>query len=111
MRTLTLGRVYDIVPIKEGNHTLKLTVCDDPMRMVAGLNQAQLRLKTINNETPDEEAKDVALFFAGVIFGQEQAEKLLELYRGDAASVIQICGLYFSKRLAKLITRAQKKAK
>ena len=41
--------------------------------------------------------------------GEEQAKALEEFYRGDAGCMITLCGTYFSKRLSKLITEAQKK--
>lgn len=109
--TLTLGRVYDTVTIREGGEKLKLHVNADPSRIVVGLSQAQKRLVTINEETTDEERKEIALFFAGVIFGEEQAQKLLDYYYGDSSCVVAVCGQYFAKRLSKLITKAQKKTK
>ena len=107
--TLTLGRVYDTVKITEGGETLKLHVNSDPSRIVVGLAQAQKRLVTINEETPDDEREEIALFFATVIFGEEQARKLLDFYYGESACVVAVCGQYFSKRLSKLITKAQKR--
>ena len=107
--TLTLGRVYDTVKITEGGETLKLHVNSDPSRIVVGLAQAQKRLVTINEETPDADREEIALFFATVIFGEEQARKLLDFYYGESACVVAVCGQYFSKRLSKLITKAQKK--
>ena len=109
--TLTLGRVYDTVTIREGGEKLNLHVNADPSRIVVGLSQAQKRLVTINEETTDEERKEIALFFAGVIFGEEQAQKLLDYYYGDSSCVVAVCGQYFSRRLSKLITKAQKKTK
>ena len=105
--TLSLNRVHDNVRIREGDDTLHLAVDADPMRMVAGLNQAQKTLQTITSESTEEETRAAATYFAGVIFGQAQAEKLLEFYHGNAACVINVCGKYFAGRLNKLITRAQ----
>lgn len=107
--TLTLGRVYDTVKINEGGTTLTLHVNADPSRIVVGLSQAQKRLVTINEETTDEEREEIALFFASVLFGDEQAKKLLDFYYGDSSCVVAVCGQYFAKRLSKLITKAQKK--
>ena len=109
--TLTLGRVYDTITIKEGGEKLTLHVNSDPSRIVVGLSQAQKQLVTINEETSDEDREKIALFFAGVIFGEEQARKLLEFYYGDSSCVVAVCGQYFAKRLSKLITKAQKKGK
>lgn len=107
--TLTLGRVYDTVKITEGGETLTLHVNSDPSRIVVGLSQAQKRLVTITAETPDEEREEIALFFASVLFGDEQARKLLDFYYGDSSCVVSVCAQYFAKRLKKLITKAQKK--
>lgn len=106
----TLGRVFDTIVIREGSENLTLHVNADPARIVVGLSQAQKQLVTITAETPDEERKKIALFFAGVIFGDEQAQKLLDYYYGDSSCVVAVCGQYFAKRLQKLITRAQKKS-
>ena len=109
--TVTLGRVYDSIKITEGGATLNLHVNSDPSRIVVGLAQAQKRLVTINEETTDQERDEIARFFASVIFGDEQAQKLFDFYYGEAACVIAVCGQYFSKRLSKLISKAQKKIK
>ena len=108
---LTLNRVHDRVAIKEGDERLELRVDADPMRMVAGLTEAQRRLKTVTEDMGDEEKTGIAQYFAGVIFGTDQAAKLLDFYHGDAACVIMICGQYFSGRLANLIDKAQRKIK
>lgn len=108
--TLSLGRVYDRIVIREGKEKLELHVDADPNRMVAGLDQAQRQLKTITEETTDEEQRKIALYFAGVIFGAEQANKLMEYYHGDGACVVSVCGKYFADRLGKIIIKAQKKA-
>lgn len=107
--SLSLGRVYDRIRIKEGTEHLDLYVDADPQRMVAGLEQAQTMLKSITDETTDQERRDIALYFAGVIFGGEQAAKLFEYYHGDTNCVIMVCGRYFSERLGKKIVKQQKK--
>ena len=106
---LSLNRVYDKVRISEGSESLLLSVDADPMRMVAGLNQAQKAMQAITSESTEEETKAAAAYFAGVIFGPGQAEQLMEFYHGDAACVINVCGKYFAERLSKLIARAQKR--
>ena len=109
--SLSLNRVYDTVTINENGNKLVLHVNADPSRVVVGLSQAQKRLVTIDADTPDEEREQIALFFAGVIFGDEQARKLLDFYYGESSCVVAVCGQYFAKRLSKLITKAQKKRK
>lgn len=111
MYRISLNRIHDRVRITEGDERLDLRVDADPMRMVAGLNEAQRRLKSITEETGEKERNDIAVYFAGVIFGADQAAQLLEFYHDDAACVINVCGRYFSERLAKLIEKAQKRAK
>ena len=110
-KVMTLGRVYDTITIREGGEKLVLHVNSDPNRIVVGLNEAQKRLKTIGNDTTEEEKADIARFFASVIFGDEQTQKLFDFYYGDAMCVITISSKYFSERLAKKITEAQKKSK
>ena len=107
--TLSLGRVYDTVTIREGGEKLTLHVNAYPSRIVVGLSQAQKQLVTIDENTTDEEREKIALFFASVIFGEEQAQKLLDYYYGDSSCVVAVCGQYFSKRLSKLITKTQKR--
>ena len=107
--TLSLGRVYDTINIREGGEKLTLHVNADPSRIVVGLAQAQKQLVTIDENTTDEEREKIALFFASVIFGEEQAKKLLDYYYGDSSCVVAVCGQYFSKRLSKLITKSQKR--
>lgn len=106
---ITLHRVHDTVTIKEGDDKLTLHVDSDPMRMVAGLEQARKRMQTMDDESTEQQRQDAAIFFSAVIFGREQAERLLDFYHGDPACVINICGQYFKGRLAGLIEKAQKK--
>lgn len=112
MFKLSLNRVHDNVLIREGDEQLRLRVDGDPARMFAGLMQAQKMLQAIDPEHgAPEETDAAALFFAGAIFGKAQAEQLAEFYHGDAGCIINVCGKYFEGRLAKLITKAQKKTK
>ena len=108
---LSLNHVYDNVRITAGSEHLDLRVDADAMRLVAGLNESQKRLRGVTDDSSDESKRDAALYFAGCIFGKEQAAQIMELYHGDAGCVINICGRYFSDRLAGLIEKAQKRAK
>ena len=108
-RVITLHRVHDTVRVREGGETLTLRVDGDAMRMVAGMNDAQARLKTLTSTTPQDAQREIALFFASVIFGDQQAEALFDFYRNDAICVISVCGRYFNDRLARLIKKAQTK--
>ena len=108
---MTLNRVHDNVAIREGDETLKLTVNGDAMRIVAGLNKAQAKLKELTDDATDEQTKEAAEYFAAVIFGKEQAAKLMAFYADDPGCVITVCGRYFKDRLAGKITQIQKKMK
>ena len=109
--TLSLGRVYDTVIVRENGQKMVLHVNADPNRLVIGLTHAQKQLAAIDENTTQEDREKAALYFAGVIFGEAQAKELLDYYRGDSSCVIGICGKYFAERLSKMITRAQKKQK
>ena len=111
MFTMSLNRVHDTLKIKEGNDSIILHVNADPRRIVAGLNGVQARLQSINEETPDAERLEHAKVFANVLFGEEQAKQLADFYHDDYGCIISVCSKYFDQRLAKLITKAQKKAK
>lgn len=106
---MTLNRVHDTVRIKEDGETLVLTVNGDSLRMVAGLNKAQEKMKALTEESTDDEVREAAEYFAAVLFGREQAEKLMAFYADDAGCVISACGKYFRERLADKIARQQKK--
>jgi hypothetical protein len=108
---LTLNRVHDKITIKEGDERIALTVNGDAMHMVAGLNKAQQKMKAITDDSTDAEVKETAEYFAAVIFGREQATKLMEFYGDDPGCVINVCGQYFRERLAGKIADVQKKSK
>ena len=108
---MTLNRVHDTVTVREGDEKITLTVNGDAMRMVAGLTKAQTKMKELTDDSPDDVVKDVAEYFAAVIFGKEQAAKLMAFYADDPGCVITVCGQYFKERLADKITEAQKRMK
>lgn len=108
---ITLNRVRDTVVIREGGEKLVLTVNGDSHRMVAGLTNALQKMQAITEDSTPEEVRETAEYFAGVMFGKEQTEKLMAFYVNDPASVISVCGQYFRNRLAGKIAEAQKKIK
>lgn len=108
---MSLGRVHGTLVITEGFDKLTLKVNEDPMRLTAGLVQVQRLLKTWTEKTTEKQKKDIALTYATVIFGTEQAKKLLDFYHGDAACVINVCAQYFARTLSRLINKAQKRMK
>jgi hypothetical protein len=109
MFRLSLNRVHDKVRITESGEKITLAVDGDAARMVAGLTRAQAYMKTLNDESGEDEKKEAAMMFAGAIFGKDQAQKLIEFYGGDPLCTIDLCGRYFQERLSKKITKAQKK--
>ena len=108
---MTLNRVHDTVTIREGDEKITLTVNGDAMRMVAGLNKAQAKMKELTDDSPDDTVKDAAEYFAAVIFGKEQAGQLMAFYADDPGCVISVCGQYFKNRLAGKIANVQKRMK
>lgn len=108
---ITLNRVHDTVCVREGDEKLTLVVNGDAMRMVAGLSKAQQKMKDIDENTDESTVRECAEYFAAVIFGKEQADRLMAFYAEDPASVINVCGRYFKERLALKIAEVQKKMK
>lgn len=108
---VTLNRVHHTVTVVENGERLKLVINADPMRLTAGLNKVQEKLtETIQKEDPTpEEMMEAAEYYAAVLFGKDQTEKLKEFYAGDAACIINICGQIFKDQLADKIIRVQKK--
>ncbi len=108
--TIKLRRVHDRVNITNGETTLTLTVDATPEKLVSGLLQARQKMQALGPESTTEEMLDAARGVAAAIFGDEQAEKLMDYYPQDTAmSVFDVCERYFSGRLNKLIEREQKK--
>ena len=103
-------RVRDRVRVVAGDEALELRVDADAMRMVAGLNEAQRKMRALTDDSTENEQREVAMFFAGVIFGGEQARALSDFYSGDPGNIIRICGRYFSEHLAGKIEQAQKRS-
>ena len=99
--------VTDKVTFRNLDETIMRTVRGDAGTLVAGLRKAHARLAELNDETEEKEKLETARYLAKVIFGEEQAEKLIEFYH-DPLAVISACGLYFQGRLSKKITKAQK---
>lgn len=108
---ITMNRVRDTVVFREGEEVLTLKVSADAQRMVAGLTAAQKKMQAINDNTTEDEIRETAEYFAGVIFGSKQAAQLTAFYIDDPAAVISVCGRYFTDRLAGLIANVQKRMK
>lgn len=100
--------VSDKVTFRNVDKTLTLTVRTDASTIVLGLKRANERLSALTDESPDEEKAAAARMFAGVLFGDAQADSLCRFYE-DPLAVVTACGMYFRERLSKKITKAQKR--
>ena len=100
------GRVRDHVRF---DGELTLYVDRDAYRMMTEIIAAGDAVRQVTIQGTPEELQTAALGFASSIFGIEQGKKLMNFYHGDAACVLNVCGKYFSVRLAKKITKVQKK--
>lgn len=100
--------VSDIVTFRNVDKTLTLYVRSSGSILVAGLKTAQAKLKELDESADECQQINAARFFAKTIFGEEQADKIIDFYN-DPLAVITVCGEYFQKRLAKKIAKAQKK--
>ena len=100
--------VSDKVTFRNVDKTLTLYVRGDAASFVVGLKKAQDKLKEITDESDECERVNAARFFARTLFGEEQGDKLVDFYN-EPLTIISVCGMYFEKRLAKKITKAQKR--
>ena len=111
MFKISLNRIRDHVVMREGDDELKLTVDCDPRIIVKDLQRAQTAMLKIGEGSSEDEKKAASTALSTAIFGDVQTEQLFAFYSGDAACVALVCSQYFEKRLAKKITRAQKRAR
>ena len=100
--------VSDKAVFRNVDKTLTLYVRSNPGTMVVGLKQAQEKLKELNDESDECQKVNAARFFAKSVFGEEQADRLMDFYN-DPLAVIAVIGIYFDQQLKKKITKAQKK--
>ena len=107
-REISPYSVEDKVTFRNVDKTLTLYVRGDAASFVVGLKAAQDKLKEITDESDECERVNCARFFARTMFGEEQGDRLVDFY-GEPLAVITVCGMYFQNRLAKKITKAQKK--
>ena len=101
--------VSDKVRFRNVDKTLTLTVKADGNSIVLKMRQAKNKLSELTDESQECERVNAARFLAAAMFGNDQANKLIDFYEGEPLPVISACGQYFNDRLAKLITKAQKK--
>ena len=99
--------VTDKAVFRNVDKTLALYVRADASALVIGLKKAQDYLATLNDESDEDEKRTGARRMASAIFGDEQAQKLLDFYP-DPLTVITACGIYIGT-LAPKIVKAQKR--
>ena len=109
--TFSLGNIRDHVVFKEGGDRLELTVDEHPARLVAGMARVRDKMAELDKDATEEKATAAAMEFAVVIFGAEQANKIMKFYAGSSINVLRICEQYFTERLRGLIVRRQKRLK
>ena len=99
--------VSDKVTFRNVDRVLQLTVKADGGQIVRKLKQAQERLAAENEHSTEEERLETARFFAASMFGDDQAQKIVDLFDGDPLAIVSVCGDYFGARLSKIITKVQ----
>lgn len=107
-KDITPYSVEDKVTFRNVDKTLTLYVRGDAASFVVGLKKAQEKLTEITDDSDECERVNTARFFARTLFGDEQGDQLVDFYN-EPLAVITVCGMYFKDRLAKKITKAQKK--
>ena len=107
-KDITPYSVEDKVTFRNVDKTLTLYVRGDAASFVVGLKKAQEKLTEIADDSEECERVNTARFFARTLFGDEQGDQLVDFYN-EPLAVITVCGMYFKDRLAKKITKAQKK--
>lgn len=109
---LSLGRVHDLIEVREGTEHLVLRVDADPMELVRLITKLEPKLNAIQtNEEAKAEAQGIGQEFCTAIFGKEQTSKLFEFYNHDALAVLDVLSKYLSERLVVRVAKTQKRAK
>lgn len=106
----SLNRVHDLIEVREGTEHMILRVDADPMDLVRLLNALEPRMNALDSGN-EKEADGIAREFCSAIFGAAQTDKMFDFYNGSGVCVLNIVGKYFSERMWKLITKAQKRAR
>ena len=100
--------VSDKAVFRNVDKTLTLYVRSDATSLIVNLKQAQEKLKELTDESDECQRINAARFFAKAVFGEEQADKLVNFY-GEPLAVVAVVGMYFDRQLKKKITKAQKR--
>lgn len=110
MYTITTNRVRDKVAFVEGNERLVLTVDVDPFGVIGDMQGVVSDLRKLNEDTPDEEVMRLAVALSKKMFGDAQTERLVDFYHRNEKQLFNVLVKYFTERLNKLISDAQKRA-
>lgn len=110
MFTISTNHVRDKVAFVEGNERLVLSVDVDPLGFMDQMRSVIADLKTLDNNSTDEDFMRIADEMARKMFGDSQTEKLIEFYGGNQKQIFSVVSRYFVERLNGLISNAQKKA-
>ena len=100
--------ITDRATFQNMDKKITLTVRRETTGLIRDLKAITQRLQSVNDDTPEAEQKEIALAFGKCIFGDAQAQRLMDFYGGDPLAVITACGIYFREDLSKIITKAQK---
>ena len=101
-------QVADKITFRNVDKTLTLYVRSSASALVSGLQNVQTLLKSIDENSTEFDRINAARLFARCVFGEEQGDALVDFYN-EPLAIITVLGQYFEKRLAKKITKAQKK--
>ena len=100
--------VSDKAVFRNVDKTLELYVRSNANSLVMNLKTAQEKLKELSDDSDECQRLNAARFFAASVFGEEQANKLVDFYN-DPVAVVSVVGMYFDRQLKKKIIKAQKK--
>ena len=100
--------VSDKAVFRTVDKTLELYVRSNANTIVLNLKTAQEKLKELSDESDECQRMNAARFFAASVFGDEQADKLIDFYN-DPVAVVSVVGMYFDRQLKNKIIKAQKK--
>lgn len=107
-REISPYAIEDKATFRNVDKTLTLYVRSNATSLVTGLKLAQEKLKALSDDSDECQRMNAARFFAKSIFGEEQADKLVDFYN-DPLAIVSVVGMYFEKRLKKKIMKAQKR--
>ena len=109
---LSMGRVHDLIEVREGTESLVLRVDADPVDIVRVITRLEPKMSSIQtNEDAKAEAKEICKEFGSVIFGAKQTVRLFDFYNDNSFAVLSMISKYLSERLVDKVTKAQKRAR